>query len=269
MLKLYEDLYIKYFLTGLIGGIFIFILSCFLTGSVIIAFIFFIIFVYLIAIYFNKKANKRVEEIKKYYYDCDVETYTNSYENLYKKSENNKKIETFIRIGLSTGYMSLGKYKDALDLLSSFNPIFRNNKFDIMCKAAYLNNQIVIYRDLEQYEESNMKLIELKEMMNNSKLNNELTNYIEKLYMSNKITLDIYENPTKENLKHAEKLFKEKLKEAKLKVEIVNLNYRLAYISKELKNKKAELDYLKFVIENGGSLYIVKKAKKRIKELSE
>lgn len=272
MIKLYEDLYKKYTLIVILGSLFVIFLTLILTNSGILAFLSYLIFLYIVAIYFSIKANKRVKVVIKCYNDCDVETYTNCYENFYRRLKigifNNKNLDTNIRIGLSTGYVSLGKNEEALNILSNFNPVFRNNRIGMVIKATYLNNLIVAHRNLKQYEEANMRLKELNEMMNYPKLDNELKSLIESTYMNNKISLDIYENPTKENIKYAENYFKDKLKLSKSKADIVNYNYKLAYINEKLKNKKAELDYLNFVIENGGSLYIVKEAKKRLNEIN-
>ena len=272
MIKLYEDLYKKYTLIVILGGLLVIFLTLILTNSGILAFLFYIIFIYIIAIYFSIKVNKRVKVIIEYYNDCDVETYTNCYENFYKRLKigifNNKNLETNIRIGLSTGYVSLGKNKEALNILSNFNPVFKNNRMGMVNKAIYINNLIAAHRNLKQYEEANMRLKELNEMLNYPKLDNELKSLIESTYMINKISLDICDNPTKEKLKYAENYFKDKLKLSTTKAEIVTFNYKLACINEKLKNKKVELDYLNFVIENGGSLYIVKEAKKRLKEIN-
>lgn len=272
MLILYDDLHKKYILTVVLGGLFVLFLTLFLTFSIILALLFCTIFIFVVAFFFNIQAEKRIKVVNKYYYDCDVETYTNCYENFYKKLKtgmfDNKVLNTSIRIGLSTGYLSLGKNKEALDILSDFNPIFKNNRISMINKITYLNNLIVAHRNLKQYEESKVRLNELSEMINYPKLDIELKYIIESAYMSNKISLDIYENPTKENLKYAENYYKDILKLYKSKADIANFNYRLAYINEKLKNKKAELNYLNFVVENGGSLYIVKEAKNRIQKIN-
>lgn len=268
MLKLYDDLFLKYVLVAVFGGLFCMFLIFFLTGSTIFSFFFFALFVFIDAVYFNIQANKRVKKINNYYDDCDAKTFTECYEKLFIKSKNDKRLETAVRISLSTGYISLGKYKEALDLLCDFCPVFKNNRIGITNKTVYLNNLIVIYRNLKKYEEAYDKLNELEQLMNNPDINSEQINLIEKIYMNNKISLDIDNKPNKENLKYAENYFKDKLKISKSKVETVNFNYKLAYISEKLKNKKDALEYLNFVVENGKSLYIVNDAKKRIKELN-
>ncbi|MBQ9024168.1 MAG: hypothetical protein IJ105_02985 [Bacilli bacterium] len=272
MLKLYEDLYKKYTLVVILGGLFVLFLTLFLTFSIILALFLCTIFIFVVAFFFNIQADKRIKVVSKHYYDCDAETYTKTYETFYKRLKigitDNKELEPFVRIGLSTGYISLGKNKEALDILSDFNPIFKNTKISMMNKVTYLNNLIVVYRNLKQYEEAKVRLNELSEMINYPKVDNELKYLIESAYMSNKISLDIYENPTKENLKYAENYYKDILKLSKSKSDIVNYNYKLAYINEKLKNKKAELKYLNFVIENGRSLYIVKEAKNRIQEIN-
>ena len=268
MLKLYDDLSSKYVLVAVFGGLLFMFLVLFLTESVIISFLFYSLFVFVDAIYFNIQANKRVNKINNYFDNCDAKTYTECYEKLFIKCKKDKRLETTVRISLSTGYISLGKNKEALDLLYNSCPVFKNNRIGIKNKTIYLNNLIVIYRNLKKYEEAYAKLNELELLMNNSDINSEQKDFLEKIYLNNKISLDIDKKPNKENLTYAKNYCNDKLKISKSKVETVNFNYKLAYISEKLKNKKETLEYLNFVAENGGSLYIVNDAKKRIKELN-
>lgn len=269
MIKLYDDLYAKYVLVSVLGGIIGMFVTLFLTTSTVISIFVLIFFVFFAAIHYGKEANKRVKEIYEHYDNCDIETYTNTFEEFYKKY-NYKKLDAFIRIGLSTGYLAMGRYEEGLNILNDHEFTFKNNENGLTSKIIYLNNLIIAYAELDNYESANEKFLELKELMKNKYVSNE--NVIDKareLYFRNKMYLDLRQNPSKDTIKYAERFYLDRLEISKIKVNDVKIQNNLAFIYRKLKNKKKEEECLKFVVENGGTLYIVKEAKDRLKKLSD
>lgn len=269
MIKLYDDLYAKYVLVSVLGGIIGMFVTLFLTTSTVISIFVLIFFVFFAAIHYRKEVNKRVKEIYACYDNCDIETYTDCFEKFYKRN-NDKRLETFIRIGLSTGYLAMGRYEEGLAVLNDYEFTFKNDERGITNKIIYLNNLIIAYAELGVYDKANEKFLEFKELMKNKYVSSESAiAKASELYFRDKMYLDLRQNPSKDVIKYAEKFYLDRLEISKTKINEVKIKNNLAFVYRKLNNKKKEEEYLKFVVKNGGTLYIVKKAKDRLKELGD
>ena len=269
MIKLYDDLYAKYLLISILGGLFVMFATLIICGSTIISIILFFILVLFAAVHYRKEANKRINEIHTCFENCDIEKYTDSFEQLFKKN-NDKRLDTFIRIGLSTGYLGMGKYEEVLNVLNNYEFTFKNNERGISNKIIYLNNLIFAYAELDNYDKANEKFLEFKELMKNKYVSSESAiAKASELYFCDKMYLDLRQNPSKDVIKYAEKFYLDRLEISKTKINEVKIKNNLAFVYRKLNNKKKEEEYLKFVVKNGGTLYIVKKAKDRLKELGD
>ncbi|MCI8345855.1 MAG: tetratricopeptide repeat protein [Clostridia bacterium] len=224
-------------------------------------FILMLLYGFLTAPIFNYITMRRLNKINKNLYnDCNITKYIEEYQKVYKKNTQ-KVFDITFRISLSTGYINLGQFEKALELLENGKPKFKNNKIDTYNKIAYYNNLAIIYLQLNNLEKAREMIDKMKENINNSKLDKIKLEETELLYETRKIELELAKEKTLNNLENAKGLYLKLLENANKNNKKVYYNYKLAEIYKEFGDKEKEEKCFSYIIENGGDTYYVQKVK--------
>ena len=262
MITIYTDLCILF---GISVGAFWVILAFNVKEiNEIVMFILVLLYGFLTAQIFNYITRRRLNKINNNLLnDCNIKKYVEEYQKVYKK-DTQKVFNIVFRISLSTGYINLGQFEKALELLEDVKLKFKNNKIDTYNKIAYYNNLASIYLELNNLEKTTEMIDKMKETIDNSKLDKIKLEEIELLYETRKIELELTKEKTLNNLENAKVLYIKLLENAKTNSKRVYCNYKLSEIYKELGDKEKEEKCLDYVIENGGDTYFVQRAKELI-----
>lgn len=258
MRAIYTDLCILY---GISVGAFLLILGFNVKEINALYFIILGIYIFINLLICDYITARRINKINSILFDdCNAKKYIEKYEKLYKKNPQ-KQYDTFFRISLSTGYINLGQFEKALELLEKVKLNFKNDKKGTYIKIAYYNNLASIYLQLNNLEKTTEMIDKMKETIDNSKLDKVKLEEIELLYETRKIELELTKEKTLNNLDSAKDFYLKLLQNANKNNKKVNYNYKLSEIYKELGDKQKEEESINYVIENGGDTYYVQKAK--------
>lgn len=217
----------------------------FLTGGIITVGI--VILGYIL--YINYVQRKRYGILEN---DLDPEAFIQATHEAYKNAGKNKQLNSLLNCDLAIGYISLGDYKMAIELLEKVEPIHlpKANKLVL----AYYNALMIVYYNLNEYD----KVKGIYEMVKKYEVRDKLDEQLMNILMANKY---FYEG----NYEASRKIFKEYPKNKMSKRLELEILFDLAKMDEKEGNIKNAISKYEKIAREGNKLYSAKLAKKRLK----
>lgn len=242
----------KMYILNFVGVLFFILIGVILLKTpflILIEIAYVIIFLLLRIIIFNKST---IKIAKKFASNCDPDDYIKDVNNTYYQKNKNSKF--FKNVYTALGYSYKGEIKQALEILQNTKTI------TVSSYNEYLYHSILsrIYFDNGDVEKGK-KSFEILEKINlHNKQQQQSKNETLKIRKSQMLFLE-------NNISKSLEL--EKTINAYSKLENVLKNYRLALIYLKLNKKNEAIPYLKFVVENGNKLNLVKISNKNLEDI--
>ena len=247
----------------------------FITFVLLIIFVFLLYFQYtvysyiLITILILIQVLRLDKKLLMYYYkkyinildkELDPEKFIEITQNEYDRNKN-KRYKNYMKLNLCAGYSSLGKVEEAYQNLKEIN-FSKKSLFREQDKILYYYNEALLLQELDRKEEAIViykeKILQLKEKF---KTNKELEGINPLIEFLNGILF--YEN---DNIKMIE-ILSESLKKLSNKRQILVIKNLLANYKVKVGEVEEAKELYEEVIENGNKLYVVEKAKEKLKKL--
>ena len=247
----------------------------FITFVLLIIFVFLLYFQYtvysyiLITILILIQVLRLDKKLLMYYYkkyinildkELDPEKFIEITQNEYDRNKN-KRYRNYMKLNLCVGYSSLGKVEEAYQNLKDID-LSKKSLFREQDKILYYYNEALLLQELDRKEEAIViykeKILQLKEKF---KTNKELEGINPLIEFLNGILF--YEN---DNTKMIE-ILSESLKKLSNKRQILVIKNLLANYKVKVGEVEEAKELYEEVIENGNKLYVVEKAKEKLKKL--
>ncbi len=253
MLKVFNSTAVLYYLTCAVGVV-LFICLLAINTHFVIAMLLMAIWIFIAAFVFNYIAGKKVNKITKIMTDdCSVQECVDIYNNLLQRSSPGTK--TFLLLNLSVGYLNLGQSRFAKRTLDAINS-FPNNRAGVVYKAHYYNNLISYYLQINDIDSADHCVVELKNVLNNSKLYKSVRDTLFHFYTGQTFSINIQ----KGIYDGAEMIFNLTFERENRKIGKVFAKYTLGKIYLHYNEFDKAIDAFKFVIGNGGDSYYVEES---------
>ena len=192
--------------------------------------------------------------------ELDPEKFIEITQNEYDRNKN-KRYKNYMKLNFCAGYSSLGKVEKAYQNLKDID-LSKKSLFREQDKILYYYNEALLLQELDRKEEAIViykeKILQLKEKF---KTNKELEGINPLIEFLNGILF--YEN---DNTKMIE-ILSESLKKLSNKRQILVIKNLLANYKVKVGEVEEAKELYEEVIENGNKLYVVEKAKEKLKKL--
>ena len=192
--------------------------------------------------------------------ELDPEKFIKITQNEYEKNKN-KQYRNYMKLNLCAGYSSAGKIEEAYRNLKEID-FSKKSLFREQDKILYYYNEALLLQELGRKEEAAIiykeKILQLKDKF---KTNKELEGINPLIEFLNGILF--YEN---DNIKMIE-ILSESLKKLSNKRQILVIKNLLANYKVKVGEVEEAKELYEEVIENGNKLYVVEKAKEKLKKL--
>lgn len=200
-------------------------------------------------IYINHAQRKRYGILEN---DLDPEAFIEATYKAYKNVGKNKQLNSLFNNDLALGYISLGKYKSAVEFLENVEPTHlpRANKLAL----AYYNALMIVYYNLDEYDKASQVYEKVKGYEVKDKLGRQLMNIL----MANKY---FYE----ENYEASREIFENYPKDKMSKRLELEILFDLANIDEKEGNVKNAISKYEKVAREGNKLHSAKIAREKLK----
>lgn len=259
MIRLFKDLNIKYYITQLIGLLFLLSLNFYIYGRTgnkliyIIIILITLIFIILTAYRYTKKATIRLIELSNSANNNkNIKNVLSTYEDIFLRARN-PKVKTLIVINLTGLYINIGETKKAMSLYKDFTPIFERTPNGAINQIIYLNNicEICIREKIFPLAKENLNI--LKKLIENDSFDEKTKKMVNKIYGDLVVELVFKENKIKD-YKSIAVYYLKRFNEEDSSSSKIFFAYQLSKVYKKLKNKKEEEKYRNYYKENRGEL---------------
>ena len=186
--------------------------------------------------------------------ECNPKDYIAFYEKALKTKKFNK-IKNFILLNLNTGYHSSGDAEESKRILDMVNG-FPSTKSGAVNSVCYFNNLAGYYLRINDLENAENTLGNMKEALKNPKLNRMNYEIYYQLYNSKNVIL----NMLRGNYGGAEDHFNILFDKEKSLLGKVSAKYSLGELYLRVGNNEKDMLAYEYVLQNGKETYYAKKA---------
>lgn len=190
--------------------------------------------------------------------ECDPVKFLNEYFPLLKRAKE-KSTRSLLMLNLASGYINIGDLAQAKSVLGDINI----NHLNKMTRIQYHNLWTTIFMNEEKTGDAQYSLNFTKDLLAKTKLNPLYKDLFEKSIRSDEAELNILRG----NFDGAEEVFLENFYTSKEKLRKVIAKYILANLYIKQNNTEKAVEAMKYVAENGNTLYMAQKAKEYLNSL--
>ena len=256
MLKLFRNLHILYLVVGLTGVVALGSLPLLVPRMFLLGFPLALLWAFLCGWFFNGRAKKRMQKINDFRMEqCDLKSYTEAMEKIFFE-RHSKKLDSFIRASLSTGYHDLGMPEKALELLHEA-PVFLPNASGATTRVIYYNNMASSYLQLYDSENASRCLKQMHEGLSDPMLPPQLRSVYAQLLQDK----EQIGRMVRGDYHGAEDYFRLYLERNPQRLPQTVGHYYLAKIYMHRDDVEKAKECLRFAAENGGDTFYAKQAK--------
>lgn len=258
---IYKDLKRMYFLLGGLGGVMLALSLSFLkVGSLFVQCAAAAVWVLAVNIYLNRIAGQRLMKLRSLLADCKCREFILAIEKL---RSGTKKTEKWLEFDLAQGYLTLGNYEKAREILKAVPLRNDGTRIDIV-EQLYINSNLVsVYIGLKEIAAAEKVLMKMDQLLEYPVLSDAQKAAYRSAYVNRQIVLDIEKGEYEGNKETLVNL----LSREKTILGKVTFRYYLALIYIYEHNETKAKECLDDVVENGGDCRFVAMAKEKLENL--
>ena len=259
MLKLYKDLMIGYYVVAFTGMALMWSLRE--TWNNFGFFALLVVWVYLVMIFFNLLAGRRLNKVKKMMDVCQLRQAAAAYEKLLHRKNVSTNILSFLKINLSAAYCGMGKIDEAREILSDA-PVVGKGAMATQLRPVMENNLAALDCLENRLPRAEEHLTECERLLQEKRISKENRAGTARACEDNRAVVAMKQG----DLPAAEALFTKRLSEPVCLREQMMAHWWLGEICEKTGRAQEAAEHYRFCAERGGDTWQAEKAREKLKE---